>query len=72
MNGWSTVGKIAVGLVVANVLIGTIGGVGAMIYVHRLKRAAERDMEIQREAANRLIEKAGVTVEDMAAAGVSF
>ncbi|MFH2074043.1 MAG: hypothetical protein ABIJ57_01675 [Pseudomonadota bacterium] len=72
MNGWSTVGKIAVGLVVANVVIGTIGGIGAMIYVSALRRRAEKDMDLKAEAANRLIAAGTITAEDMAAAGVSF
>ncbi|MDD5531253.1 MAG: hypothetical protein PHC52_00520 [Syntrophales bacterium] len=72
MNGWSTVGKIAVGLVVANVVIGTVGGIGAMIYVAALRRRAERDMDLQQEAASRLIQSGATTPEDLAAAGVTF
>jgi len=52
-EGWSTVGKVAVGLVVANIALGAIGAVGMAIYAAAISRRMEREKELQEEAFRR-------------------
>jgi hypothetical protein len=56
-DGWSTVGKVVVGLIVANLALGAIGAVGMAIYAAAISRKMEREKELQEEAFRRASEQ---------------
>jgi hypothetical protein len=61
-DGWSTVGKVVVGLVAANVVLGIVGAIGVAAWSAAMQKRMDRQLEIEDEAFNRLVDRGEIIV----------